>query len=207
VSTTSHGTPAPSLREAQKQFTHRRLVEAAEAEFDARGYRATTIEDIVAHAGATRATFYLHFRSKADVVLEMIESARAEFHPVWDLLRELPRRPSRARVREWIVGAADSWEQHAVRNRVIIQAVHAEPDLAQTRAAREEEVLDRLVAAVRHLGWEDDAHARLECMLLLAELERALAYWYDVEEPDVRVLDVLAERWRAAFLRAARAAG
>jgi AcrR family transcriptional regulator len=58
-----------SLRDEQKRMTRRLLIEGAVTAFERKGYAATTIEDIVAEANASRATFYLHFKSKADVVL------------------------------------------------------------------------------------------------------------------------------------------
>ena len=57
-----------SLRDAQKQLTRSRLIDAAADSFRVRGYAATTIEDVASGAGATRATFYLHFRTKADLI-------------------------------------------------------------------------------------------------------------------------------------------
>src|SRR5678816_2464768 len=64
---------ALSPRDEQKRLTRRRLIEGALAAFEQKGYAATTIDDIVAEANASRATFYLHFKSKADVVLVMTE--------------------------------------------------------------------------------------------------------------------------------------
>ena len=58
-----------SLRDEQKRLTRRLLIEGAVTAFERKGYAATTIEDIVAEANASRATFYLHFKSKAEVVL------------------------------------------------------------------------------------------------------------------------------------------
>jgi AcrR family transcriptional regulator len=40
--------------------------------FEAKGYAATTIDDIAAAAGTTRQTFYLHFSSKAHLLRELI---------------------------------------------------------------------------------------------------------------------------------------
>src|ERR1700756_4261765 len=56
--------PQPSLREAQKEFTRQRLLDAAEELFESVGYRSATIEEIANRAGANRATFYLHFQGK-----------------------------------------------------------------------------------------------------------------------------------------------
>jgi AcrR family transcriptional regulator len=193
------------LREHQKAFTHERLLEAAEIEFASRGYAATTVDQIVAHAGATRATFYLHFHSKADVILELIELEKAVFHPLWDLLRDLPPRPSRELIRDWLLTAARTWERYGERTRVIRQAVQSDPQLSQTADDRADEELDCLVQAVRHLGWGDDSRARLECMLLLAELATSFTYW-SINEPadrDERLFDILADNWWAVLNRAA----
>jgi len=45
-----------------------RLVDAAFALFDERGYEQTTIEDIVERAGVGRTTFFRNYRSKEDVI-------------------------------------------------------------------------------------------------------------------------------------------
>src|SRR5256885_17134915 len=63
-----------TLRDEQKRLTRRRLIDGALPAFERKGYAATTIDDIVAEANASRATFYLHFKSKSDVVLVMAQS-------------------------------------------------------------------------------------------------------------------------------------
>ena len=57
-------TAALSLREQHRVFTRERLIQGALEVFAHKGYVAATIDDIVAAAGASRATFYLHFHSK-----------------------------------------------------------------------------------------------------------------------------------------------
>ena len=69
MATSDHTGKGGSLRDEQKRLTRRLLIEGAVTSFERKGYAATTIEDIVAEANASRATFYLHFKSKADVVL------------------------------------------------------------------------------------------------------------------------------------------
>ena len=56
-----------SLREEQKLFTRRRIVDAALKVFEETGFRAASIDQIAKRAGANRSTFYLHFKSKADL--------------------------------------------------------------------------------------------------------------------------------------------
>ena len=70
------GAPAPrrpTLREQQKQFTRDRLLTAALAAFVENGYTPARIEDVAARAGASRATFYLHFGGKAEIVHALMD--------------------------------------------------------------------------------------------------------------------------------------
>ena len=52
-----------------------RLVEAADRVLRAKGYRETTIEDIVNEAGVAKGTFYLYFNNKQDLFLEVLSRA------------------------------------------------------------------------------------------------------------------------------------
>jgi AcrR family transcriptional regulator len=73
--------PAPSRKsESEKKKTERRLqiLEAARDVFARRGYNQTTIDDIVAHAGVARGTFYLYFDDKRAVFSELIDRFAAQ---------------------------------------------------------------------------------------------------------------------------------
>lgn len=61
-----------NLRAAQKAMTRQRLLETALETFVTQGYSATTIDDIASAAGTTRVTFYAHFPSRKDVMVELI---------------------------------------------------------------------------------------------------------------------------------------
>jgi len=64
--------PRPPNRKAQqKEQTRLRLVEAALTLFAEQGYDETTTSDIAALAGVTERTFYLHFATKADAIIEL----------------------------------------------------------------------------------------------------------------------------------------
>lgn len=51
----------------------RRLLQAAEELFAAKGYDRTKISEIVAKAGLTQAAFYLYFKSKEDIFQQMLQ--------------------------------------------------------------------------------------------------------------------------------------
>jgi AcrR family transcriptional regulator len=50
----------------------RRLVDGLAASIEERGYRSSTIADIVRHAGTSKRTFYLHYGSKEECFYELL---------------------------------------------------------------------------------------------------------------------------------------
>ena len=61
-----------SLREIHKADTRQRLLDAASRVFDRDGYDAATVDQISSEAGASRPTFYSHFRDKEQVLEELM---------------------------------------------------------------------------------------------------------------------------------------
>lgn len=59
------------MRDRHRLMTREHITGAALEAFAERGYVAVTIDDIVRRAGIGRATFYLHFDSKAAVLREL----------------------------------------------------------------------------------------------------------------------------------------
>ena len=57
---------------ARTACTRHQLLEAARDAFAERGYRATTVAEIVSRAQTARGTFYLYFRNKDDVFGEVL---------------------------------------------------------------------------------------------------------------------------------------
>jgi len=64
-------------RERQWLDTHRRILAAATAEFERVGVTAARVEHICRAAGVTRPTFYAHFPTKDDVLIELQRAAAA----------------------------------------------------------------------------------------------------------------------------------
>src|SRR5688572_15628470 len=59
-------------RRLRRAETERRLVESASALFVERGYAATTLADVAEHADVAPRTLYLHFSTKAELLLRCI---------------------------------------------------------------------------------------------------------------------------------------
>ncbi len=56
-----------------------RLLDAAEARFRRFGYKRTTVEDLATEAGTGKGSVYLHFESKQDVYLAVVERSLEHF--------------------------------------------------------------------------------------------------------------------------------
>lgn len=99
------------------------IVDAAKVVFAQKGYRNTSITDIAKRAGVSRGTFYLHFRSKQDIFIFIIESYFASLVAILD------------RNHEYMVEAAKEphnvmkvWAENLLR---ILIYHHQEPDLSR----------------------------------------------------------------------------
>ncbi|RKP52507.1 TetR/AcrR family transcriptional regulator [Trinickia fusca] len=60
-------------REQSKDQTRERLIDAAQKIFMKKGYVAASVEDIAAAAGYTRGAFYSNFRSKPELLMELLQ--------------------------------------------------------------------------------------------------------------------------------------
>jgi AcrR family transcriptional regulator len=67
-------------REQSKNQTRQHLLDAAQAIFLNDGFAATSVEDIAETAGYTRGAFYSNFRSKTEVLLELLRRDHEAMH-------------------------------------------------------------------------------------------------------------------------------
>ncbi len=176
MAASDHTGKGGSLRDEQKRLTRRLLIEGAVTSFERKGYAATTIEDIVAEASASRATFYLHFKSKADVVLVVARTLGRRWR---ELYLELTSggRPSPQDLHEWIDSMVDNYATNRGSLKALDQAEAIEPEIAAVRLANHEESIAVIAASIRR--WcgcgEEDAHVR--AALLLAQIDGFLQFW------------------------------
>jgi len=63
----------PRVSEGASGDTRMALIEAAAKLIAARGYRGTTVDDVVAGSGLSKGTFYWHFKSKEVLLLAVLE--------------------------------------------------------------------------------------------------------------------------------------
>lgn len=132
-------------RARQRAETERRLVASASVLFVDRGYAATTLTDVAEHADIAPRTLYLHFPTKADLLLRCVALAIAgDSEPT-----ALADRPAMAeamtaamldeRLRLMASLTASLMERTAPLLEVAFQAAASEPSIAAAAAAGRDE--------------------------------------------------------------------
>jgi len=167
----------PSLRDQHKDFTSARLQEAAIVVFVRRGYQDATIDDICAEAGTSRATFYLHFRSKRDLARVIAERIRPELMAAYASISELEA-PAPDAVRDWLERVVSAWEHHWDELTVAAQAVRTDPSVAP---AYWSDHRHRTVSITERIaGWgASQPDAELRASVLIATVERICQVYLD----------------------------
>jgi AcrR family transcriptional regulator len=191
-----------SLRARQKLFTRGQLLEAATEEFASRGYVNTTVDDIVARAGTSRATFYMHFASKAEVLSVINDTLHPEIDDLYRALDAALAAGSRDDLRGWFRLSFDWWERHLSLVPTWEQAILLEPEITERANDVISGRLDLMTAYLGRFAPEEREQARLRIMLLDAQLSRFLYRWPLVgRAPEERamVIDVLTEIWHGAL--------
>jgi len=108
-----------------------RLLAAAEARFRRFGYKRTTIEDIATEASTGKGSVYLHFESKQDVYMAVVEQSLDRFI---DAAEQVVARPGTApeRLRALVELTADHYGQ----DELLHSSLFGETDLVGGDVAR-----------------------------------------------------------------------
>jgi AcrR family transcriptional regulator len=102
----------PSNRAERAAERREAIIEAALAEFIARGFAATRLDDVAKRAGVAKGTIYLHFRDKEALFQELIRTALV---PLIGRLAAPP--PAGGSVRAALEGFAQTFAQEVVTTR------------------------------------------------------------------------------------------
>ena len=105
----------------RKQGSRERMLAAAAAAFCADGYLAVTVEDIATNASVSRMTFYRHFRSKAELAIELFKLNVIAWMPRFKAIT-LHRAIDTQIVREWIADLFEADRKSGQMLRVFMQA-------------------------------------------------------------------------------------
>ncbi|MEZ0096137.1 TetR/AcrR family transcriptional regulator [Streptacidiphilus sp. EB129] len=195
------GDRPPSLRAEYRELTRRRLLATVRAVLEESDYAAATVDGIANRAGTSRATFYLHFRSKAEAVAALVEDVTPSERGWYAALDAAIGSP--ARLRRWMDEALGWYESHARLLAALNEAGAVERTVAERRSAS----IERLVSTMsgyleRTPGDAARAQAQLRLQLLVRQLHQ-VAMDTVVQRnwtPDRdQLLDVMASDWHATL--------
>lgn len=196
----SHSDKAQPLREQQRAFTRQRLIEAARQVFAARGYPDATVDEIASEAGASRATFYLHFKSKTELTAALVEDVTPFAVERYRLLDDLLANADsslRDKLRAWLADWLGIWSQSAQMSHALLQAATLEPELETQRLHQSQALVSALEHYFARLPEAVRAAARDRLLLLEIMTQRilALASMQGLPMPESEVLDILTDMW------------
>ncbi|MGW0045261.1 TetR/AcrR family transcriptional regulator [Rhodococcus sp. NPDC003348] len=192
-----------TLRDEQKRATRARLLDAARSHFGARGYAAVTVDDIAAEVGCSRATFYLHFPGKVDVLRALSEEGTVPSTlAIYQDLDRVLDTGSREEFTGWITRAIEWFREYREMLRAWDEATVLEPEFA---AIARDGMLALPNAMTNYVArWPESSRdeARLRVELLSTQLERFFTRWAMQGTIDVsaeRAAEVLTDIWFPAL--------
>lgn len=201
-----------TLRDAQKEMTRNRLLDAGADLFSSQGYATTKVDDIASAAGTTRVTFYAHFPSKVDLMKALITE---RLNPALDRVptpahgtteRELVavvEDGTRERLRAWLASTAQRWDTIRPYTTAAFEAAAVDADIRRLL----DEWLDEAIGDIKD-GLDraerfpaDTRHFR--SFIAITELDHVARHrtpgrWGVQHE---QMLDVLAESWHGTIGR------
>ena len=194
---------ATSLRDEHRNVTRTRILEAAEAVFSNRGYSATSTSDIVDAAGVSRGTFYLHFKNKAEVLVEVVTSSH--FEPAIELIGRLGdvEMTSPAALEPWLREFVDLYSRTSRIVRAWIQGEGKEGGaLTPVHDRFMGAFIDTMIPRIsslrsRNKGSADSDDLRIRALLMFVQLER-FCYYLCIRRADIDLdkgVRLLAATW------------
>lgn len=95
-------------------MTRERLVRAAYETFGRSGYSNTSVLDITNAVDVNRATFYLHFSGKSEVIVAAAEHMmRNDAFPYFSLLDDALMAGTRESIVDWLAGSRKFWNDNS----------------------------------------------------------------------------------------------
>lgn len=138
--------PAAADAATQPSASQLRILDAAAEAFMARGYDATSIDDIADRIGATKGAVYYSYRSKMDIFLAVYERGMIQLgQRVAEALDQHAGAPAAERLRTVAVAHAENIMRHYAYHVVIQHGVEQRRQMALRESERDRIVeLDRL---------------------------------------------------------------
>lgn len=180
------------------------MLESAQEVFATFGYLNATIDEIVSGAGASRATFYLHFSSKLEIFMEASAASIAGVSDYYSELDAILENGTRADFRSWLDGVIGWFEAHGNMIPAWAEAAMTEPEVARAGLRTVDDFLSVMPKFRSQWPASRRSEAWLRISLFLMQLERffqrqaVIQTW---EADRATLLEVLTDIWFPGFKR------
>ncbi len=196
----------PTLAEVKRDVTRTRLIDAALTAINEKGYNATTVDDIAAAAGCSRATVYLYFTGKAPIMIALLDR---QFPEVIELCRvldgELAGGIDTASMRARLYDSIHVWSSQPGLLAALHAAMLTDPEVAAWMVDQENAVLDSLPEFFASLAPDDAQRIRERAVILGRMTLAAFSLPHQATSPgaaisnEEEVADYLTELWTQLF--------
>lgn len=161
------------FQQQRKEQTRAAILAGAATVFSATPYVFATIDDLIAAAGVSRATFYTHFDSKLSLALAIYDSIESDWQGLYGELKAMVP-PDQTGLEDWLARLAHIYVEHGYVTSLVIQLATFEPSFR--RRLRDDG--DRLIDVLGRAGvggfraaLAEDA-ARVRARLILTRLDQ-----------------------------------
>ncbi|WP_448628589.1 TetR/AcrR family transcriptional regulator [Geodermatophilus sp. URMC 64] len=193
------------LRAAQKEMTRRLLLSTALELFEAKGFAATTVDDIAAAAGTTRVTFYAYFPSRSDLMRELIAELNSILERISDpghgttenALVAAVREGTRETIGAWLLERSKQWDTIRPYTNAAFEAAAVDPELRGLVDQWIEEVASDIEDGLDQAGRFEQGTRHMRGVLAFAQLDHVARTWArgrDRAELDA-MIEVLTDSW------------
>lgn len=139
--------PGRSLQqEEQRKRNRAEIIAAAAKVFAAKPYAQATIDDILAGANISRATFYAHFESKLALGIEIYDSITDSWFALFGELANMPTLTITG-LKRWTLALADLYVEHGYVTPLVEQLAVVEASFRQRLAQDRDMMINRLADA------------------------------------------------------------
>ena len=194
-------------RTARAEATRAQLVRAAADVFATRGYREATVAAITEAAGTAHGTFYLYFKNRDDVFVQVISDVLDElYRHSFTPLEDLPGQRDPRVLRERIAGFLEVCARHGGLWRALFEGALASPVVEQAWMAERQRLHEAVVERQRRFG--EDRQGRGVDPQVVAYALGSMIEWYALSEAvfspsrTVVVTDAVVDSLTAVWLRA-----
>lgn len=172
---------APGRRKVarRKDIRSRLLVAIEELAADGETYSTVTVERLVAVAGISRATFYIYFDGKADLLQTWFGDTLREFAVAAEKWKAIAARPTEAELRAAVDDIVSCYVRHAALLTAVTDESTQNAELREGRNAAIRVAIDSVrqhIEVGQREGWVDPALLPAETAAwLIWMLERGLS--------------------------------